>query len=31
VEFEIVDPTKVTTRNELFNMLQKTFDLMKLI
>jgi hypothetical protein len=31
VEFEIVDPTKVTSRNELFNLLHKTFDLMKLI
>jgi len=31
VEFEIVDPKKVTSRNELFNLLQKTFDLMKLI
>lgn len=31
IEFEIVDPTRVNTRNELFNLLQKTFDLMKLI
>jgi hypothetical protein len=31
VEFEIVDPKKVTSRNELFNLLHKTFDLMKLI
>jgi len=31
VEFEIIDPSKVQTRDELFNILYKTWDLMKLI
>jgi hypothetical protein len=31
VEFEIIDPSKVQTRDELFNILYKTWDLLKLI
>lgn len=31
IEFEIVDPSKVTSRSQLFNLFHKTFDLMKLI
>lgn len=31
VEFEIIDPTKVQTRDELFNLMYKTWDLLKLI
>lgn len=31
VEFEVVDPSLIKDQNELFNMIHKTFDLMKLI
>ena len=31
IEFEIVDPTKVTSRDELFNIIHKVNDLSKLI
>jgi mRNA capping enzyme, beta chain len=31
VEFEIVDPTKVTTQDELYNILYKTWDVIKII
>jgi hypothetical protein len=31
IEFEIVDPTKVRSRDELFNIIHKVNDLSKLI